>query len=110
MKLQANLSDTRKCFKIILDCLESTRGMVLSQDKGKKKIYGVLFLINEQGSLSKSVLHNELETKFKMKSTATRCDFIKQLVAAEYVTVYQNGKYDMLSLTEKGRNYLAYEE
>jgi DNA-binding MarR family transcriptional regulator len=110
MKLQANLSDTRKCFKIILDCLESTRGMVLSQDKGKKKIYGVLFLINQEGSLPKSVLHTELEKKFKMKSTTTRCDFIKQLVSAEYVTTYQDGKYDILTLTDKGRNYLAYEE
>ena len=110
MKGTANHADVRKCFKLILDCLESVRGMVLSQDKGKKKMYGVLFLINQNGSLPKMVLHTELENKFKIKSSATRTDFIKQMIEAGYVTSFKDGRSEMLTLTEKGRNYLAYEE
>lgn len=109
-KTKIDSTDIRDAFKLIMECLSSISTLVIGQDKNRKKIYMTLKIVYTSGSISKMQLHYELQNKLKMKSTATRSEFIKYLITQEYLTTFKDGRTDMLLLTDKGQNYLTLEQ
>ena len=69
----------------------------------------ILQLVSK-GGVTKGMIHKELEDTFNMSSPNTRTNFIKKLIETKYATTFKLGRSETLALTEKGRNYLIFEE
>jgi len=109
MKIFISKNTIRECFKMIETCVDSIKDLLLRQDKGTKRMYSVLQIISKSGH-TKGTISEMLEKKFKMKNTNKRVEFVRSLIEQGYITTYKVGRSDMLSLTEKGRKYILYEE
>ena len=96
-------------FGLIIDCIDSIKEMVVNQDKAKKVKYAILNYVSKE-SVSRMNIHYELETNLKMRRANDRSKFIQQLIDAEYISEYKNGRKNMLVITSKGREYLTFEE
>jgi predicted transcriptional regulator len=105
-KLNISKDMIRECYDIIMECIDSIKTLVSSQNKDKKIRFSILKMLATNGSISKMQLHFELEDKFKVKSPNTKSKIIKQLVDTELVTTFESGRNTMVMISDKGREWL----
>jgi len=109
MKTFITQNDIRKAFKLAALCTDSIKDLIVKQDKFTKRLYAILQMI-EKGSVSKGMIYDELEKTFNLKSPNLRVSVLKSLIDRGFITIFKSGRNEMLTLTEKGRNYLMNEE
>ena len=109
MKAEISKESISECFKLILTCVLSIQNMIFKKDTYKKRLYVMLQIIARE-SISKGALSQKIEEKFSIKSSATKSKLISQMVSLEYANTFKNGRYEMLTLTQKGKDYLLLEE
>lgn len=100
----------RKCFNLIMVCIDSIKVLIANQDRDKKIKFSILKLLSIKGSMPTMQLHYELENKFKIKQVNKRSNIIKQLINLNLISSYKSGKKTMLMLTEEGRDWIDMNE
>jgi hypothetical protein len=101
MKTHIDYEDVNELFNMFKVCLDSIKiflGQIKSVDKQKFAILNIL----KSGSKSSMTVHDELKDKVGMKSINARCKLIRQMKELDLISEYNEGKYTMLRLTQKG--------
>jgi len=100
------LKDVEESFKLIKECLNSIRNLMVTINSEKKFILGLLYILKDESKNTMAV-HNEMREKLGILSTNKSSQLIRRCKDAEYVTEFKNGKFTFLSLTEKGRDMIV---
>jgi len=96
----------KSCYNIIMECIDSIKILVTSQNKDKKIKFSILKLLSLKGSMPKMQMHYELENRFKIKTSNMRSKMIKQLIDLELIGTFESGRNTMIMINEAGNSYL----
>lgn len=108
MRTETTKEDVDCAFKLVTNCLDSVRDMMLKSGKSKGGLISLLMILKDASNSSGNI-HKLLETTANLKSPNTRNKIIRQAETAGFVTNYKDGYYTMYSITEKGREEIGEE-
>lgn len=98
--------DVDEAFQLLKYCIDSVKDLTINQSKEKKVILGLLMMLKDESKNTMTV-HHELEEKLRMKSTNARTNLIKKVKSLGFITDFQESKFTMLMITDKGREELG---
>lgn len=90
-------ADVVEAMDLFLSCLDSLKNLLLYEAPLPKKITG-LKLILDKGKMSSTMIHQELEKKMNLKSSATRNELLKVATAKGEIMLIKEGKYRFYKL------------
>lgn len=101
-----NKEDITKAYELVTICTDSIRLMIVGQNKIKKIIIGALMIL-KSGEKTIMNIHQELDDKLGLKSSATRNSIVKRIIDLGYARRREDGKYSFLTLTDLGLEELG---